>query len=61
MQQATVNLFADMSVQPLTLQAGLIAASQSTDIVKPTSTITSPANGADIPANTYITISGHRE
>ncbi len=58
MQQATVNLFADMSVQPLTLQAGLIAASESTDIVKPTSTITSPSNGADIPANTYITISG---
>ena len=42
MQQATVNLFADMGVQPLTLQAGLIAASASTDTVEPTSTITRP-------------------
>src|SRR5262245_30985596 len=31
MQQATVNLFADMGVQPATLQAGLVAASASTD------------------------------
>ena len=31
MQQATVNLFADMGVQPATLQAGLVAATASTD------------------------------
>ena len=35
MQQATVNLFADMGVQPGTLQAGLVAASQSTDVFVP--------------------------
>ncbi len=28
MQQATVNLFADMGVQPATLQAGLVAATR---------------------------------
>ena len=31
MQQATVNLFADMGVQPATLQSGLVPATQSTD------------------------------
>ena len=45
MQQATVNLFADMGVQPGTLQAGLTPASQSADFTVPTATITSPANG----------------
>jgi N,N-dimethylformamidase beta subunit-like protein/uncharacterized protein DUF4082/fibronectin type III domain protein len=42
MQQATVNLFADMGAQPASLQAGLVAASASTDSTAPTSTITSP-------------------
>ena len=40
MQQATVNLFADMGVQPGTLQPGLVLASASTDTTAPTSTIT---------------------
>ena len=31
MQQATVNLFADMGVQPTTLDAGLVPATASTD------------------------------
>ena len=35
MQQATVNLFADMGVQPATLQAGLVAATASTDTTPP--------------------------
>ena len=35
MQQATVNLFADMGVQPLTLQPGLVLAPPSTDTVAP--------------------------
>jgi len=58
MQQATINLFADMGVQPLTVQAGLFTASASTDTLKPTSTIVSPAAGANLPQNTTITISG---
>ena len=45
MQQATVNLFADMGVQPATLQAGLVAATQSTDVTPPTSSISTPLAG----------------
>ena len=41
LQQAMVNLFADMGVQPDTLQADLIRATQSTDHTPPTSVITS--------------------
>ena len=42
MKQATVNLFADMGVQPATLQSGLVAATQSTDFTPPTSVILTP-------------------
>jgi hypothetical protein len=38
-QQVSVNLFADMGVQPQTLQSGLIAATLSTDTTPPVSTI----------------------
>lgn len=48
-QQATVNLFADMGVQPTTLQADLVAASPSTDNEAPTSTIVYPAMGTALP------------
>ncbi|MFB3819491.1 MAG: N,N-dimethylformamidase beta subunit family domain-containing protein, partial [Candidatus Methylomirabilales bacterium] len=58
MQQATVNLFADMGVQPGTLQAGLVAATQTTDTTAPTTVITSPAAGAAVQAGVPITISG---
>ncbi len=58
MQQATVNLFADMGVQPLTVQAGLAPAVASTDTIRPTSTITSPVHNAGVPANTFVTITG---
>lgn len=58
MQQATVNLFADMGVQPATLMSGLTAATASTDLTAPTVTITSPANGATLTTNTPVTISG---
>ncbi|MCP6759285.1 MAG: DUF4082 domain-containing protein [Fischerella sp. CENA71] len=58
MQQATVNLFADMGVQPATLQSGLVQAFASGDIQVPTSTITSPTNGTTVQTNTSVTISG---
>ncbi len=58
MQQATVNLFADMGVQPGSLQSNLVPASASTDATPPTSAITSPSNGATIPISSAITISG---
>ena len=38
-QQATVNLFADMGVQPATLQSGLVPASQSADTTPPVSSV----------------------
>jgi Domain of unknown function (DUF4082)/Bacterial Ig-like domain len=56
-QQATVNLFADMGVQPATLQGGLVPASASTDTVAPTSIITSPAAGTTVSLGT-VTITG---
>ncbi len=58
MQQATVNLLADMGAQPATLIAGLVPASASTDTTPATSAITSPAAGASIAPGTHVTIGG---
>ena len=56
-QQATVNLFADMGVQPQTLQEDLTPASASTDERPPTSTIHLPADGTTLFLGTLV-ISG---
>ncbi|GBD48059.1 hypothetical protein METY_1272 [Methylopila sp. Yamaguchi] len=45
-QQATVNLLADMGVQPATPQADVVVTPASSDVTPPVSTITSPAVGA---------------
>ncbi len=58
MQQATVNLFADMGVQPANLQAGLVLATASTDTTAPTSTIGSPTAGTTVQTGSTVTISG---
>ncbi|MFA5911138.1 MAG: N,N-dimethylformamidase beta subunit family domain-containing protein [Vicinamibacterales bacterium] len=64
MQQATVNLLADMGAQPGSLQIGadatrpLAATAASADIFAPTSTITSPAAGTQVESGTAITIGG---
>ncbi len=58
MQQATVNLFADMGAQPATIVTGLTTAQASTDSTGPTSTITSPASGATIADGTLVTVTG---
>ena len=58
MQQATMNLLADMNVQPITPAAGLVTTSASTDTLSPVSTITSPAPEANVPAQSTLTISG---
>jgi len=58
MQQATVNLFADMGIQPVALQSGLTKATASTDTTPPASVITSPTNGSNIVSGSKITISG---
>jgi hypothetical protein len=58
MQQATVNLFADMGVQPTTLQAGLTAATGSADTSPPSSTITAPTAGSNMAPGTAVSITG---
>jgi methionine-rich copper-binding protein CopC len=58
MQQATVNLFADMGAQPTTLDPSLTAATASTDHTAPTSAITVPAAGATIANGATTTVSG---
>ncbi|MEN3362129.1 MAG: hypothetical protein V7637_6111, partial [Mycobacteriales bacterium] len=58
MQQATVNILADMGAQPSTLQAGLSAATASTDTTPPQTTITSPAAGASVRSGSAITVTG---
>ncbi|MFE9257677.1 DUF4082 domain-containing protein [Streptomyces sp. NPDC006879] len=58
MQQATVNVFADMGVQPKTLQSDLVASSASTDTTGPVISVTSPAANATVPALKPITITG---
>ncbi|MFV0429702.1 MAG: DUF4082 domain-containing protein [Arachnia sp.] len=58
MQQATVNLLADMGAQPATLQYGLVTATASTDTLPPVVTITSPVAGAEAPIGSVVTIQG---
>ncbi|MFG3442169.1 N,N-dimethylformamidase beta subunit family domain-containing protein [Nonomuraea sp. NPDC047897] len=57
-QQATVNLFADMGLQPASLQPGLVPATPSTDTTPPTTTISTPTAGATVPSGTTITLRG---
>jgi hypothetical protein len=56
MQQATVNLLADMSAQPFALIPGLASANKTTDTTAPTSTITPPP--ATVQDGQQVTISG---
>jgi hypothetical protein len=64
MQQATLNLLADMGAQPATLQEStdpdfdLVAPAPSTDTVAPTSQVTSPAAGAQVSSGSHVTIEG---
>jgi hypothetical protein len=57
-QQAMVNMFADMGIQPTTLVASLALATQSTDTLKPTSSITSPTVGGSFLEGQHVTITG---
>ena len=57
-QQAMVNLFADMGVQPATLQASLVLAQASTDHTSPTTVITSPTGGTNVNQGQTVTITG---
>lgn len=58
MQQAQINLLADMGAQPATRDTALKAASASSDTAGPTVAMSSPAEGATIPHGTSVTVSG---
>jgi len=58
MQQATINVLADMGAQPATLLGGLVPATASTDTTPPKSTINSPASGSTVTAGSVVTVSG---
>jgi hypothetical protein len=58
MKQATVNLFADMGVQPGSLQSPQTTATQSSDNTLPSSAISSPSPAATVEALSTVTITG---
>ncbi|WP_109209662.1 MULTISPECIES: DUF4082 domain-containing protein [Microbacterium] len=58
MQQAQVNLLADMGAQPGSLMTGLVAATKSTDVTAPTTTITSPTADQTVANGTSVTVTG---
>ena len=58
MQQATVNLLADMGVQPASIQAGLSPATKSTDTAPPASVVVSPAPGSTVTGGSSVTVTG---
>ena len=58
MQQATVNLLADMGAQTASLQSGLTGATASTDTTPPTSSITSPSGGTGFQDGANVAITG---
>ncbi len=58
MQQATVNLLADMNAQPATLQPGLLPATAPTDTTAPASAISTPAAGITVPPGAPVTVTG---
>lgn len=58
MEQATVNLFADMGVQPATLQSGLVAAAKTAVASGPAVTVNTPSANISTPAMSPVTVSG---
>ncbi|MBL9167764.1 MAG: hypothetical protein JNN07_08485 [Verrucomicrobiales bacterium] len=58
LQQAIVNLFADMNVQPATLQSGLTLATASTDQTPPTAQISLPSSDTNVSVHDTVFISG---
>jgi hypothetical protein len=58
MRQAMVNLFADMGVQPGSLDADLVAGEQAAPGPAPASTISEPAHGATLTPGRAVTVSG---
>src|SRR5262245_2689323 len=57
-RQSTVNLFADMGIQPDSIQSGLFRATMNTDLTRPTSSITVSSVPTSVVQGTPVTISG---
>lgn len=57
-QQATVNLFADMGAQPTTLQGDLVPATASSDLLGPDAAVTSPTGTTTVTVGSPATITG---
>lgn len=58
MQQATVNLLADMDAQPATLRPGLIPATASSDTTPPVPQLSFPGIGASTEVGAAVQVSG---
>ena len=58
MQQAEINLLADMNALPLTLDSTLVAATASADHTPPTVAVTSPPAGSSIANGATVTLTG---
>ncbi len=58
MQQAQVNLLADMGAQPASLQSDLVPATASTDSTGPSVTITSPTSATAVTNGDKVTLTG---
>ncbi|RAN76514.1 hypothetical protein B5P43_23235 [Bacillus sp. SRB_336] len=58
MQQATVNLFSDMHVQPATPMAGIVVSPASTDTTPPVSIVSTPATGTSVADGSTVTVTG---
>ena len=58
MQQATLNMLADMGSLPTTLMTGLVMPSASSDHTAPTVSVSAPAPGASLANGASVTVTG---
>ncbi|WIM99566.1 DUF4082 domain-containing protein [Actinoplanes oblitus] len=58
MQQATLNLLADMGAQPKTIQSGMKVPVKSADTTGPVVTVSAPTAGSTVPKLSPITVTG---
>ena len=58
MQQATLNMLADMGASPTTLMSGLVQPTASGDTTAPTVDLTAPGPGASLGNGSMVTVSG---
>ncbi|MCH4822772.1 Ig-like domain-containing protein, partial [Gramella lutea] len=61
MQQATINLLADMGAQPASIQPDMVRATPSTDFEAPVITYSSPGQDTEVPIDTEVLITGTAE